>query len=287
MSIKIGCWQEKKISAQVKLNQAIYRNKTSFPFLSGDGFATLCEAVFGSPIGNKTTLYRARSIFCHGDQLEQFISNHGESITCHTLLVGNSDRDFYELNIDIPATIKRIFLQNSHMSGGIFETLPIGLENLRYGRHGLPKYFRTENLAKEKIDAILVGPFSPTHPERKELDSWKYLNSERLSFLDHYVETPKLAKYSRRFKFIACPRGNGTDTHRFWEALYRGSIPVVKRSKWSMSIAKLGYPVMQLTDWSFDEFLSQSNQYSYQLFNPDEISKLWLNNWESLIKLNV
>jgi hypothetical protein len=32
-------------------------------------------------------------------------------------------------------------------------------------------------------------------------------------------------------KFILCPRGNGVDTHRLWEALYCGVIPVVKRHR--------------------------------------------------------
>lgn len=30
-------------------------------------------------------------------------------------------------------------------------------------------------------------------------------------------------------KFILCPRGNGIDTHRLWEALYCGVIPIVTR----------------------------------------------------------
>jgi hypothetical protein len=33
-----------------------------------------------------------------------------------------------------------------------------------------------------------------------------------------------------RFKFVLCPRGRGTDTHRFWEILLMGSIPIVEKS---------------------------------------------------------
>jgi hypothetical protein len=29
---------------------------------------------------------------------------------------------------------------------------------------------------------------------------------------------------------VACPRGNGLDTHRVWEALYLGAVPVLERS---------------------------------------------------------
>ena len=31
----------------------------------------------------------------------------------------------------------------------------------------------------------------------------------------------------RAHKFTFCPRGNGPDTHRFWESIYLGSIPIV------------------------------------------------------------
>ena len=33
----------------------------------------------------------------------------------------------------------------------------------------------------------------------------------------------------RNHAFVLCPRGNGVDTHRMWETLYMGSIPIVRR----------------------------------------------------------
>ncbi len=30
-----------------------------------------------------------------------------------------------------------------------------------------------------------------------------------------------------RYKFVVCPRGCGVDTHRLWEALYIGCVPIV------------------------------------------------------------
>ena len=30
-------------------------------------------------------------------------------------------------------------------------------------------------------------------------------------------------------KFALCPSGNGFDTHRFWQALYLGCLPVTRR----------------------------------------------------------
>ena len=49
-------------------------------------------------------------------------------------------------------------------------------------------------------------------------------------------------------KWIACPRGNGVDTHRFWEALYAGCIPLVDKSICSEAFDDL--PVIYIDDWS-------------------------------------
>ena len=35
----------------------------------------------------------------------------------------------------------------------------------------------------------------------------------------------------RNHSYVLCPRGNGVDTHRLWEALYMGSIPIVRRDR--------------------------------------------------------
>jgi len=38
-------------------------------------------------------------------------------------------------------------------------------------------------------------------------------------------------KELRNAEYNLCPRGNGIDTHRFWESLYTGVIPIVERSR--------------------------------------------------------
>ena len=32
------------------------------------------------------------------------------------------------------------------------------------------------------------------------------------------------------YRWCICPEGNGVDTHRLWEAIYLGCVPIVKRS---------------------------------------------------------
>jgi hypothetical protein len=48
--------------------------------------------------------------------------------------------------------------------------------------------------------------------------------------------------------FCVAPRGNGIDTHRMWEALYLGTIPIVTRSVLTEQHPEL--PLVVLDDWS-------------------------------------
>lgn len=52
----------------------------------------------------------------------------------------------------------------------------------------------------------------------------------------------------RNHEFVLCPRGNGVDTHRLWETLYMGSIPIVKNdiahSAWQ------DLPILFINDWN-------------------------------------
>lgn len=236
-------------------------------------------SVYGNHEISHFEIHTAESIFCPSEKIEKFLAEYGDLISAKTLVFGNTDRDFYDLNDNFPRSVKSVYLQNSHISDGFFQTLPIGIENLRYGRNGLPALFRPPHSTRVKKDKILVGPFSPTHKDRLELNSWSTINDSRIHFESTQYLPKQLASLASDFKYVACPRGNGTDTHRFWETLYRGSIPVVRRSLWSKSISDLGIPLVEISDWDFQEFLYVSEQLSLQSFNPNDISLLWMNHW--------
>ena len=203
------------------------------------------------------------------------------------LIAGNSDYEFKSIK-DLPfSSFERFFLQNSFISDNknIF-TLPIGIENLRIGINGLPsnlKYSPDWNLRKNKV---LVGPFSPTHQERIELIGTASQDSKNFNLISDSITPSKFAKTMSQFKFVACPRGNGVDTHRLWEALYRGCVPIIKRDKWSESLEVLSLPIILVNDWS-EISNSISTWAPNKGFNPEELKPLWINYWQELIqKLN-
>ena len=52
------------------------------------------------------------------------------------------------------------------------------------------------------------------------------------------------------YMFVICPDGNGIDTHRFWEALYLKTIPIIKKNKISGFLKEKNLPVIILEDWA-------------------------------------
>ena len=277
--------RRKIFSVQHRINKRIYENRINLPFLSGDGFESICDYSAYSPkknLVNQKSISSAKSIFCTSHNLEALIQDSGNEITANTLVLGNSDRDFYEFDLELPDSINKVFLQNSHISNSFFKTLPIGLENLRLARNGIPGLFNSLDIKEEKKYEILVGPLSPSHAERKRIQEWGSINHKFLNYKEDYVSPKKLSDLSREFLFIACPRGNGTDTHRFWETLYRGSIPVVTKSGWSDSIKELGIPFVELSNWDFEELLQAIQDQPYESIKPDEIEALWIDNWKKV-----
>jgi hypothetical protein len=83
-------------------------------------------------------------------------------------------------------------------------------------------------------------------------------------------------------KFVFCPRGNGIDTHRIWESLYMGSIPVVKYENTHHLFIDL--PILFIKDWNeiSEDFL---NDKYIEIINKEwDLDKLKISYWENFIK---
>lgn len=86
----------------------------------------------------------------------------------------------------------------------------------------------------------------------------------------------------RNHTFVLCPRGNGIDTHRLWETLYMGSIPIVKRD-----VAHAGWmdlPILFVDDWkevTQDRLLAEQKRIESTTWNME---KLRVGYWISRIK---
>ena len=164
-------------------------------------------------------------------------------------LIGGSDEAFGEDDYYLLQG-RSAFVQN--LKGRMSERvrpLPIGIEDLSYARNGMPWNFRRAFVKENKLDKVLVGPFRPTSPSRAQLLA---LTSgyENCLVVHGRMPAARYASVAAEHRFVACPEGNGMDTHRFWETLYRGSIPIVIDSPFIRNLQDLGVPMVVLKDWS-------------------------------------
>jgi len=269
------------------VRKSYYWQRNSSPFLSGDTFADAADYQAFPPRLRKNQNFRssiseAKVIFCPGHLAKEFISENRNKITARVLVFGNSDEEFSQIDFNLPSKVRHIFTQNYLSKNSKMVTgIPIGLENLRLGNNGRPKLILASK--PNEYNSILVGPFSMTHVERKEFDVNELKAEPRVNFLDTRISPKQYSEIAQNFRFIASPRGNGIDTHRFWETLYRGSIPIVKDSIWRQNFKFLDGRVAVTESWRTREILKSVDSFEYQNIDPRTIKELWWPYWRSLI----
>lgn len=134
-------------------------------------------------------------------------------------IFNNSDYIWFAQNVDIEHP--RIF------------SLPIGLENSEW----FPEINKIQKMFDicHSFDGIkkhaCVAEFNPrTYPDRLKI--FHYYNSMPWCLTNPTINGLSFESYIENMTkshFCVCPRGNGIDTHRLWEAMYCGCIPIVER----------------------------------------------------------
>lgn len=287
--VKLNSKPAKALFRAYRLPRRIYqRNGNSKPFISGDAFADSADFQAFAPPRRKvdnqyTELRAAEVIFCPSHNIEEFVENYASQISAKVLILGNSDREFQDFQFKIPRSIKHIFAQNTLFPNSRFVTgIPIGIENLRLAVNGHPSLYKQS--VQFQGSKVLVGPFGMTHPERKELSRLKDGGVEMIEYCESRLTPRKYSRLAANYSYIAAPRGNGIDTHRLWETLYRGGIPLVRDTAWFRNFSFLNPISISLESWDVSEIVLKVRSSKVDFFDPRGISELWWPYWDSLIK---
>ncbi len=188
-------------------------------------------------------------IYIKSDELEEFISTRVKMPK--VLVSGGSDHDLtereYQMLSNFPDTI--FYIQNLNFDETTHvRLLPIGVEDYRWGRNGMPWNFSQKKKYSLKAKRVLVGPFRITDESRRICQKSASRNPYCV-ILKERLANWKYSKIASQFGFVACPRGNGLDTHRFWETIYRGSKPIILNGPNARNLAKYGVPFCALGGW--------------------------------------
>uniref|UniRef100_A0A6C0H793 Exostosin GT47 domain-containing protein n=1 Tax=viral metagenome TaxID=1070528 RepID=A0A6C0H793_9ZZZZ len=176
-------------------------------------------------------------LFIYTHILADFIENVLDKLDRtleYVLYLHNSDHpfDFSYERLIVKPFIKHVYAQNidypiREPGANKLTLLPIGIANSMWKHGDLNAMFEvmTSTYKAKKTKNIYVNINPNTYGYRKDvLDVIRESGCWELSTNKPYIEyLRELAQH----KFCLCLRGNGLDTHRFWESLYLGVIPVV------------------------------------------------------------
>lgn len=176
--------------------------------------------------------------FCKTDYILQdfdYISKLDNDVI---LITGNSD---YAITEELfhrkPKNIISWYCQNAIVNHDIIHPLPIGLEN-KYPSHRHNHGIGYLQRVTEKENIInSIREISPSKLVYANFTINTNINHRQsltniiknLSYITHKNSTLSLKEFFDDIadhKMVLCPAGNGIDTHRLWETLYCGRIPI-------------------------------------------------------------
>ena len=204
------------------------------------------------------------------------------------LVTGYSDHpiDHMELDLLDQPSLKAFFANNVNIRHPKLHAIPLGLPNevdfaIQGNTRAIYEVAQTEKTVKNL--AYMNFKIETFPAERRRVHelfsnkSWVTvggLNCD-VNGHKHYLED------IQSHKFCICPRGNGFDSHRLMEALYLGTIPVVKKCIAMEQFYDL--PCVFIDDWNevTEEFLHE--QYAKIINRDYDLKKLYVSYWNKAI----
>jgi hypothetical protein len=272
-------------------------------FICGDKFVAMSDFVYTIP--NPDDYYKHPNTFSK-EAIEAF-----NGIPIIYTLTGNAKSLFVELakinkkvvvithSADVPAdkgiydllpqNVVKWFSQNAaYPEGNRLHGIPIGIENAQ----------RKEFHHQDKMSKILAKM-----EEGRVFKNCVYLNcsvwtnkTERLPLYQHLtnqswvttVQKSNIFDFDNYINnihshmFVACPSGNGIDTHRTWESLYLGTFPIERRNTSNFFWRDL--PIWFVDNWS--EIKRESVEEAFHHMSEKEwnMEKSEFPYWQTLIK---
>ena len=239
------------------------------------------------------------TVFLVLEELSSFYSDlQGISFPI-TLIVGRSDESFDNrfLFLVNDRRISHIFAQNNEIIDHPKVTsIPLGLENVGWVsldnptnridllnqsmKKSLPfigstnkilSSFNVESNYTKRHEALLIlKKLDKSRVTLYEFPSVHDATSQSLFYLE-------IAKH----QFTACPHGNGVDTHRLWQTLYLGGVPITVWHPVFSSFQDLGILFIQC--WQELDTLDLDLMYKQLIFQRN-LDKLTLRYWFAYIK---
>ena len=264
---------------------------------------------------NTNNLY-GESIYLHADMVDNFASNFlDRMINPFVIVIGGNDftmpDDYKNINKLIESKkVLSIFSQNNVLENHPkIKHLPIGIDyHTLYYYNGFHEWSET------------ICPINPLVQESELIDISKKLrpikNTNSLALTNFHLAIegvqrrynirnpiynilknkdcitwlPKMSrdkfwKSLDENMFVICPFGNGLDTHRVWEVICLGRVPIIEKSP--LNIVYEGLPYVEIDKWDKINNEWLENQYKIILDNIEkniyDFERIKLSYWKHKI----
>ena len=272
---------------RLKNSTFVSTRQSSYPYLACDSYACESSLIF-SPKDSDNLVSISdsepiRSMYLSREDLENLLSiltRLPTKIYANILVIGDSD---LECSLNSLSKLKKYFRKvyatnaiEEDKELGIFG-IPLGLESKSYRSSGLLwSYSNSPNFELEtRPISILVGWNDNTFPHyRVEVRETLAANSNT-RVLNRRVPFQVIHNLTRKSLIVACPRGNGVDTHRIWESLYLGSLPVVSAHDFLPMYEN--WPIHRVESWNELSNISRAECEELYLKYADELRKFRIN----------
>lgn len=211
-------------------------------WIQGDKFETIADVIFAPKVNrdddysclkNTLTLDRVLLkdpcvVYTHTMYVKQLFDvikdfNHRFVVVTH-----NSDDP---ADFEPPDNVIKWFSTNVNIMHDRVESIPIGIQNDRWLKVVDKKQIMLDKLKEPRVykNLVYMNHNTRTNPANRVLPyailspkSW--VTTHNGTDFNTYIDS------IYNHKFVVCPEGHGIDSHRIWECLYIGTIPIVENN---------------------------------------------------------
>ena len=181
----------------------------------------------------KFKLAENQTIFCNTAQLDNLFYHLKKSKFKNINLITHQTDLLITKKIfnKKPKCIKNWYTVNAGFTHDNLKPIPIGIAS-SFSKKNLNssdfKLFDENNFLNYEVSLYINFQQNTNFKERRNIVK-HFQNEEWVTIDEPNLDKENYMKSLRENSFILCPWGNGIDTHRLWEVLYSGSIPITKK----------------------------------------------------------
>lgn len=226
---------------------------SSYPYITGDGIRNNANHIYDNLKTFDPKDVKDNDVIFVGDSsINQFLADlHPKIIVPYILVTHNGDA---VVNDEMVARAGNKVLKwygiNVVTSSPKVIPLPLGIENKHYYVLGIPSIFDAviKNPPTKK-NRIFYGFTVSTNKEERAPALAALMKHPLAETITRWLNFKQYLPLLATYKFVASPPGSCVEGHRTWDALYIGSVPIVKSSITTEYFKKIGAPIHVVKNW--------------------------------------